>query len=97
MYPVDNKELTLTEPFLDSCPHDRDDAHRNYAEDQIYGCGESPSSEQASSCAAPWWVGPLLGLAIYTCVTVFVIVMVLPVSQEATPDPRTLECKSPLH
>ena len=94
---VDNDELNSTEPFLESCLHDGYGARRNCAEDQIYGYGESPSSEQASSCATPCWVGPLLGLAIYTCFTVFAIVMVLPVRQEATQDPRTLECKSPLH
>ena len=96
MHSVDREKLCLTQPFLEWWPDD-DDAHKIYAKDHIYRCGESPSSEQASSCATPWWVGPLVGLAIYTCFTVFVIVMVLPVRQDGTRFSRTLDCKSPLY
>ena len=97
MYSVDEEKLDLTQPFLEPWPRDDDDAHRNYAEDQIYGYGGSSSSEQASFCATPWWVGRLLSLAIYTCFVVFVTVMVLCVRQGATRTSRSLACKSPLY
>ena len=97
MHSVDKEELDLTQPFLESRPHDDDDAHGNYAEDHMDGCGESPSSAEASSRATPWWVGPLLSLAIYTCFVVFVTVMVLRVRQDVIRIPRTLDCKSPLY